>query len=125
MDLIIDNDDYIFNFKLSKLIGLYQILDPSTTKFYNQNVYHILFVVFSIYMVSISTMLPIGLYYSMNDVIAFAFYMGSLEQFLFCTYRVLNVVYYSKNLWKCIINTSNKYLNGMIKMYLNTGRSIL
>lgn len=100
------NDDYVFNIKLSKYIGLYQILDPSTVKFYNCNVFRIFIIFASVFILSISLLCPMGFYHLMNDVIAFTFYLGVVEQFLISVYKALHIVYYSSDLWKIILNTS-------------------
>lgn len=100
------NDDYVFNIELSKFIGLYQILDPSTVKFYNYNVFHIIITFASVFILSISLLCPIGFYSLMNDVIAFTFYLGVVEQFLISIYKALHIVYHSNDLWKIILNTS-------------------
>lgn len=105
------DEDYVFNFKLSKWVGLYQILDPTAAKLYDHNVYHIIVIIFSVYICSISAMCPICLYYLTNDAIAFSFYFGSVEQFLFAVFKILRVVYHSKDLWKCITNTSFKTMS--------------
>lgn len=105
------DENYVFNFRLSKFIGLYQILNPCTKKYYNQNVYHIIIILLSVYIFSISILSPIGLYNLINDAIPFAFYMGTIEQFFFSIYKVLNIVYYSNVLWKCMINTNNKFMS--------------
>lgn len=105
------DEDYVFNFKFSKWVGLYQILDPTARQLYDHNVYHIIVIIFSVFIFGISAMCPIGLYYLTNDAIAFSYYIGSIEQFLFAVFKILSIVYYSNELWKCITNTSFKTMS--------------
>lgn len=99
-------NQYVFNLKLVEFLGLRQILDPETAKFYGYNVLHIIIAVFSVYILSITMLCPFGFYYFMNDVDAFIFYMGCIENYSFSVYKIMNIVYYSKDLWKCMNNTN-------------------
>lgn len=99
------DEDHVFNFKLCNSFGLYQILNPNTVKLYNHNAYHVIVVVICVYM--FSSMIPsiICIRNFMNDTIEFTYYIGLIEQILFVIYKMLNIVYYSNDIWKFIANT--------------------
>ncbi|XP_025195448.1 odorant receptor 4-like [Melanaphis sacchari] len=97
---------YIFNMKLARIMGLYQILTPNSTKIFNYNIYHVVIVFFGSFMFIISMLFPIGLLYLRNDIIAFMYYMGCINNFLLSSYKMGNILYYSKDIWKCIDVTS-------------------
>lgn len=94
--------NYIFSLTLTKLVGLYQILDPDTCKMYGFNTYHVGIYVFSLYLFVISLLGLVGLYYSMNDWVAFVLNLGFPENFLFAIYKVIHIVHYSKDMWKLL-----------------------
>lgn len=110
MDATKENE-YIFNLKLSKLMGLYQILDPNTIRIFGHNVYHIGLVFVSLYMMAISMLCPIGLFYLMNDINAFVFYLGCIQNYVFSCYKIINLLYYSNDIWKCTDISSVKFLS--------------
>lgn len=110
MDPTKDNE-YIFNLKLSKLMGLYQILDPNTIRIFGFNVYHIGIVFISLYMMAISMWCSISLYYLTNDINAFVFYFGCVQNYMFSCYKIIQILYYSKDIWKCIDITSVRFLS--------------
>jgi len=92
--------------KFARLTGLYQILNPNTTTFCGCNIYHIVIVFFGSYMLTMSMLFPIGLFYLRNDIIAFMYYMGSISNLLLSCYKMGNILYYFKDIWKCIADTS-------------------
>lgn len=106
---------YNSNFRLTSLIGLYQILDPSNDIFCGYNVLHIIILFFGTIMLALSMLLPIGLYYLINDVTACSFYFALVENLLFSFYKIVIVIYNSKSIWKCIevlnFNKSHRHYN--------------
>jgi len=130
MDKINDMDEkhYIFNWKLARRIGLYQILNPNTTKFYGYNVYRIVVMFFTVYLLAVSIMSLFNMFYSTNDIIQFVMYMGSGITFLFCAYKNVIIMYHSKSIWKflevthCDFITYKYYSKNIFKdwyIYLN------
>lgn len=104
-------EDYVFNLKLAKLIGLFQIVDPNTTAVYGYNVYRVGIVVFVFYLLAVSSMFPLGLYHTANDVYTFIYYFGCVSNHFFCCYKVLNVLYHSGDIWKCMDVASFKSMS--------------
>lgn len=104
-------NDYVFNFKLARLMGLYQILDPTTTTLCGYNIYHITMAVFSLYLYFMSSLCPISLYYLMNDIIAFAFYVGTTLNYLYSCFKIKIFVNRSKDIWNFIDVTSFNFMS--------------
>lgn len=90
----------IFNLRVAKFTTLYQILNPSTTKIYGYNVYHVLIVLLMLYMFTISMSLVASLYYLTNDIIGIALCFGYIENFIYACLKMINIIYYSKYIWK-------------------------
>lgn len=106
MDLT-KQEEYIFNLKLEKLLGIYQILDSSkSAKIFGRNVYHIGIVIVGLYMFPLSMWNMIGVYRLTNDVVAMTFYIGCMGNFIFSCFKIANILYYSSDIWKCIDITS-------------------
>jgi hypothetical protein len=95
-------NDYVFNFTLSKYVGLYQVLHPNTKTLFGYNMYHIVIVFFGLLTLSVCLLFPIGLYHLMNDVTAFILYIGCIDNFVFSCCKVINILYYIEDIWKCI-----------------------
>ncbi|XP_060835649.1 odorant receptor 46a-like [Rhopalosiphum padi] len=102
---------YIFNMNLARIMGLYQILTPTSTKICGYNIYHTVIVVFGSFMLAISMLFPIGLLYLRNDIIALMYYMGCISNFVLSSYKMGNILYYSKDIWKCIDVTSFYFIS--------------
>lgn len=102
---------YIFNMKLAKIMGLYQILTPNSTSIFGYNIYHIVIVFFGSFMFVISMLFPIGLLYLRNDMIALMYYMGCISNFILSSYKMGNILYYSKDIWKCIDVTNFYFIS--------------
>ncbi|KAL4107598.1 hypothetical protein QTP88_017923 [Uroleucon formosanum] len=51
---------YIFNMKLARIMGLYQILSPNSISIFGYNIYHIAIVFFESFMLAILMLFPIG-----------------------------------------------------------------
>ncbi|XP_016661271.2 uncharacterized protein LOC103309944 [Acyrthosiphon pisum] len=101
---------YIFNMKLARIMGLYQILFPNSTSFFGYNIYHVVTVFFVSFTFAISMLFPIGLLYLRNDIIAIMYYMGCISNFLLSCFKMVNILYHSKDIWKCIDVTSFNYI---------------
>lgn len=102
---------YIFNMKLARAMGLYQILNPNSTKIYGHNIYHIVVLVFGSFMFAASMLFPIGLVHLRNDMIAFMYYNGCISNFLLSCYKISNILYYSDIIWQCIDVTSFYFIS--------------
>jgi len=95
--------------------GLYKILDPNTAKIDGCNIYHIVIVFFAWFTLVVSILFPMGFIYLRNDIIALMFYVGCISNFMLCYFKVFNVLYYSKDIWKFIYVT--KYYLTLYKHY--------
>lgn len=100
--------------KFLRLTGLYQILDPNTAKIYGCNIYHIVIVFFASFTLVVSMLFPIGFIYLRNDIIALMLYIGCISNFMLCCFKVFNVLYYSKDIWRFI---DTKYYLTLYKHY--------
>lgn len=110
MDTTKENE-YVFNFKLARLMGLYQILDPTTITLCGYNVYHIIMAVFKLYLYFMSLLGPISLYYLTNDVIAFTFYVGTVQNYIYSCFKIIMFVNRSKDIWNLIDVTSFNFMS--------------
>lgn len=117
---ITKEEQYIVNLKLEKLLGIYKILDSSkSAKIFGCNVYHIGIVIVGLYMFPLSIWNMIGVYQLRNDVIAMAFYLGCTGNFILACYKIANILYYSRDIWKCIDITSFHFTS-----YLHYDRNV-
>jgi len=93
----------IFNFKLAKLIGLYQLVNPKTVKFRGRNIYQIGFACISAYLGLASVMLALNSLYNftVNIPISIDFFWKSNNVF-FAIYKVWIVVCHSDDIWNCL-----------------------
>lgn len=95
-------NEYIFSFTLSKLTGLYQILDPDSRKMFGHNVYHVFVWLFGLYVIGLMSVFLIGLYDMTDDAMAFTYGLGCVENCVFSAYKIFMVVYRSEDVRKCI-----------------------
>ncbi|KAL4084860.1 hypothetical protein QTP88_027739 [Uroleucon formosanum] len=109
--------NHVFNIKLSKLTGLYQLLDPGTVKYLGRNVYHIAIVCVLLYMClfSLISILSSLYYWTANISISMDYFWKS-ETTLYIIYKIYFVVCHSKEIWNCLSITrydftSFKYQN--------------
>lgn len=100
----------ILNLKLSKLVGLYQILDPNTGKMFGYNVYRVIVVLFSLTLFGVATFFPMSLYYLKNDVMAFTFNLGCSQNLAFCSYKMILILYHTGDIWECIEVTGLEFI---------------
>lgn len=105
-------EKYIFNLKIAKRIGLYQILDPSSMKIRGYNAYCVVFFVVSLLIDFIpSTIFSSGLYFWRNDNLTFFFNIATLSNILFASFKIFMILYNSGKLRKCIDVTSFNFLS--------------
>ncbi|VVC28588.1 Olfactory receptor, insect [Cinara cedri] len=96
------NMKYLYSLSLVKLIGLYQILDPKNFRIYGFNAYHVGTVLSCVYISAICVPSPLGLYHWSNDLNAFVFYFGLVGNFVLTVFKMINIVYYSEDIRKCV-----------------------
>lgn len=105
----------IFNWRLAKFVGLFQILNPNAIKILGVNVYYILIWINVLQVIAVSLLFPFGLYYLKNDITALVYYVGVITNILFGCYKIINMMNFSKDLWMCIDITSFNFM--MYKHY--------
>jgi len=93
----------VFNIRLAKLTGFYQILDPETIKCRGRNAYQIFvaFVLFYLLVISIAlfvSCLSLWTYYTSMSVMGF---LEATNSFYAC-YKMWIVIYRSNDIWKCL-----------------------
>lgn len=95
--------EYIFNWRLAKLMGLYQVLDPEAVRVFGQNVYHVVvFVCLLLPACAISALSPISLYRLSDNDVAFTFYLGTITDLTFSIYQMIIIMRRSGIFWRCI-----------------------
>lgn len=97
--------------KLARIMGLHQILTPNHITICGYNIYHIVIVFFGSFMFAISMLFPFGLLYLRNDIIAIMYYMGCISNFILSSCKMGNILYHSKDIWKCIDVTNFYYIS--------------
>lgn len=110
MDATKENQ-YIFNWKLAKYMGIYQILNPETVKIFGYNVYHVFAFFGVLCLSSISMLCPFGMVQLIKEENFFTFYLGCVINLLFSCYKMIIIAYHSKDIWDCIDVTSLNLLS--------------
>lgn len=104
-------EQYIFNLKMAKRIGLYQILDPNTKTIWTYNMYHLTLVIPMLITIITLMIFPIGLNFYKNDLFAFLYYSGLISALSFGIFKISRFIYNSDNIWKCMDVTSFDFLS--------------
>lgn len=110
---------YIVHWKMAKCSGLYQILNPSATKLFTYNVFHIAVWIGLLFSFAITMPCPIGFYSLTNDATAFIVYFGYVINLIFANYKMINILYYSKEIWRLIEVSNSSFIS-----YQHYNRSI-
>ncbi|XP_050057462.1 odorant receptor 94b-like, partial [Aphis gossypii] len=98
-----DENNYVFNIRLAKRIGLYQMLDPETIKYHGKNVYHIVAASIALYLFVFSIILNVsGVYYWTNNMPISVDYFWKAETSMFVIYKIWILIHHSKDLWNCL-----------------------
>jgi len=99
-----DEKNHVFNIKLAKSAGLYQLLDPETSKCLGRNVYHIALTFILMYICTISVMLTVisCSYYCKDNVSICLEDLWKLETALFIIYKMWIVIHQSNDIWNCL-----------------------
>ncbi|XP_029348644.1 uncharacterized protein LOC107883037 [Acyrthosiphon pisum] len=95
--------NHIFNIKLARLTGLYQMLDPDTIKCRGRNIYHVVMSCVLLYMCLISMILMIsGVYYwTVNIPISIDYFWKSVSTF-YTIYKTSIIIRHSNDIWNCL-----------------------
>lgn len=108
---LIKEDDSFSVINLTKLFGLYQILNPNTTKIFGYNMYHIIIVLIGLLLFAVSMLSPIGLYNLSSNMTEFSFPFGFIYNMLFSCYKMMIILYYSKDVWHNIVVTRFNFMS--------------
>jgi len=93
----------VFNIKLAKLTGLYQILDPGTVKCRGRNIYHIAAGCVLLYLGLFSIILIFScLYYWTVNIPVSMNYFWKLVCTIYTLYKIWVIVCYSNDIWNCL-----------------------
>jgi hypothetical protein len=98
-----DEKYHIFNIRLAKFTGLYQMLDPRTTKCLGRNVYHIAFAFILMYLCAVSLMSTVSCLYYWTDNMSICLEdLWKVETALFIIYKMWIVIHHSNDIWSCL-----------------------
>jgi len=98
-----EENNYVFNIRLAKRIGLYQMLDPGTIKYHGQNVYHVVTAFIALYVCVILIMFNVsGVYCWTNNMTISIDYFWKTESSLFIMYKMWIVIHQSNDIWNCL-----------------------
>ncbi|XP_060877948.1 uncharacterized protein LOC132950473 isoform X2 [Metopolophium dirhodum] len=99
----LDEKNHVFNIRLAKIMGLYQILDPGTIKCRGKNIYHIAVASIVLYSCAVLMMLNVsGLYYWTVNMPISVDYFWKAEIMVFICYKMWIVVHRSDDIWNCL-----------------------
>ncbi|XP_060860110.1 odorant receptor 46a-like [Metopolophium dirhodum] len=95
--------NHIFNIKFTKLIGLYQMVDPKSIKLRGGNIYHVVMWCVMLYVFIVSMILVLsGLYYwTVNIPISMDYIWKSVTTF-YITYKTWLIMRHSNDIWNCL-----------------------
>ncbi|XP_060879091.1 odorant receptor 46a-like [Metopolophium dirhodum] len=95
--------NHVFNIKLTKFIGLYQMLDPGSLKYRGRNVYHISAACILLFMCLNSVLLNVsGLYYWTDNMSISVDCFWKAEILVYLVYKMWIVVHHSNDIWDCL-----------------------
>lgn len=97
-----EGNQYLFNLKIGRLLGLYQILNPDTTKIYGCNVYHIIIWFIILITFAVTLLSPFDLYKRKNDPSAFTYHIGAISNVVLSSCKMINILYNLKDIWKSL-----------------------
>ncbi|XP_050057787.1 uncharacterized protein LOC126550395 isoform X2 [Aphis gossypii] len=98
-----DENNYVFNIRLARRIGLYQILDSKTIKYRGKNVYHIFIAFIALYWCVILIVFSVSsVHYWTNNMTISIDYFWKAENTLFIIYKMWIVIYHSNDIWNCL-----------------------
>ncbi|KAL4098228.1 hypothetical protein QTP88_022872 [Uroleucon formosanum] len=98
-----DDQNHVFNISLAKRTGLYQSLNPETTKYRGKNLYRIVMAFFTLYIGVNGVILNVhGVYYWTNNMSLSIDYFWNGIYTLFICYSLSVIVHYSDDIWNCL-----------------------
>lgn len=107
---------FVFNLKIIRLTGLYQILNSYSKNVYGINLYRTIVTIIIALLFMVSLISSIGLYYTMNDTTSLTYNLGCIGNLMFSSYKMINILYYSNDIW-LLFETKN--MNAMSNLQYN------
>jgi len=98
-----DDQNNLFNITLAKYMGIYQMLDPQTTRFRGLNVYHIVMIFIILFLCVFAVIINISVvyYWTDNMLLSIDFiWKGMIMLYACCPIWV--IVNYSNDIWDCL-----------------------
>jgi len=96
--------------KLSKMIGLYQILDPNSPQILGYNIFHLVVTFFTLYEMIILMFCLFGMYYWMNNISQVILQLTFFANFSFGCYKILVLIRNRDNMRKYIEVACNDFI---------------
>jgi len=111
MDLS-NSNNHIFDWKLAKIVGLRQMLNPNSMKIRGYNVYQ-LFIAFGLILPKfvVTLMIPIGLYHWMEDKLAVTLCCAYISNYLFTCGKSVYIMYNSNKLWELYEVSNSNFMS--------------
>ncbi|VVC32469.1 Hypothetical protein CINCED_3A023307 [Cinara cedri] len=97
-----DERNTMLNVKLSKTIGLYQILDPKSPRTFGYNVYHVIATVLLAYEMVVLSLSLTGIYYWISNLSYMAPQIGYSTNVLCTCYKIWLLIQHPGRLRSCI-----------------------
>lgn len=82
----------ILNMRLSKIIGLCEILHPSNSKIFGYNISHVVVTFFLLYEIIILTLCLVGIYFWMSNMLQVVLQLTILPNFSFGCYKMFILI---------------------------------
>lgn len=128
-DASFDGQRYIFDWKLAKRMGIYQILNPDAGKTCGYNPYRAVSYLGVLCLGSVSALFPLGMYHLAEEANFFTFYLGCVINLLFSCYKIVTIARHSDGIWTCIdvsgrdfVSSYPRYDRGVFRRW--RGRSV-
>jgi len=98
-----DDQNPVFNITLAKFTGLYQMLNPQTTKYRGLNVYHFIVAFMAFWLFAIALILNFsGVYYwTANMPLSIDYHWKGFMSY-YLSYQMYTTIYYSDDIWNCL-----------------------
>jgi len=101
-----NENSHVFNIRLAKLSGLFQILNPGSVRFLGRNVFHIVMTIIMLFSCTVAMVWIVSsLYYWSDGILVGVDYAWKGTTVFFLTYKMWNIVYHSDDIWDCLTVT--------------------
>lgn len=111
MDATISKSDYSLYWKLTRYVGLYQILNPNCVKIYGYNPYHIVMTGLLLGSCAIMVLNSFTLYYLMHNFILYLYFLVLTVSFSSIFYKLWFILRNSDKIWDCFEITKSDFLS--------------